>query len=145
MYRARGSALEVLLVHPGGPFFRNKDAGVWTIPKGEPEPGEDLLAVAVREFREETGFEPTGPYLELTPVKQAGGKWVHAWAFAGDCDPTQIRSNVFTIEWPRGSGRKATFPEVDRADFFDLPTARKKIHPAQAAFLDELATRLART
>jgi predicted NUDIX family NTP pyrophosphohydrolase len=141
MYRRRGSALEVFLVHPGGPFFRNKDAGVWTIPKGEASEGEELLAVAIREFQEETGFTPQPPYLPLDPVRQKGGKLVHAWAFAGDCDPACIVSNSFNVEWPPRSGELQAFPEIDRAEFFDLETARLKINPAQVALLDQVASR----
>ena len=142
MYRRRNSSLEVLLVHPGGPFFKNKDAGAWTIPKGEPNEDEDLLAVAVREFEEETGLTPQPPYLPLDPVRQKAGKVVHAWAFEGDCDPACIASNTFTIQWPPRSGKFATFPEVDRAGFFDLETARQKMNAAQTAFLDQLASRI---
>jgi predicted NUDIX family NTP pyrophosphohydrolase len=143
MYRTRPSGgPEVLLVHPGGPFWRNKDEGAWTIPKGEVPDGEDLLAAARREFEEELGFPPAGPFAPLQPVKQKGGKVVHAWCFEGDCDPAAVRSNTFGMEWPPKSGRKATFPEVDRAAFFDLEAARKKINPAQAALLDELAGRV---
>lgn len=138
LYRIRDEELEVLLVHPGGPFFRNKDAGAWSIPKGETDGEEDLLAVALRELEEETGLKPAGPFVALKPIKQKGGKLVHAWACAGDCDPTQIKSNTFTIEWPPRSGRMQEFPEVDRAEFFDLATAKEKINPAQAALLEEL-------
>jgi predicted NUDIX family NTP pyrophosphohydrolase len=143
MYRLRATALEVLLVHPGGPFFRNKDAGAWTIPKGEPGPVEELFDLAVREFQEETGFEPAGPYLKLEPVRQKSGKRVHAWAFEGDCEPAALRSNTFQLEWPPRSGKFAEFPEVDRAEFFALEQARHKINPAQVAILDELAAKLA--
>jgi predicted NUDIX family NTP pyrophosphohydrolase len=138
MHRHCGDRLEVLLVHPGGPFFKNKDDGVWSIPKGEPASDEDLLAAARREFEEETSIVPAGEFVPLAPVKQKGGKIVHAWAFAGDCDPTTIRSNVFLLEWPPRSGRQVEIPEVDRAAFFDLPTARKKINAGQAALLDQL-------
>lgn len=139
MYRIEHKRLEVLLVHPGGPLFRNKDEGAWTIPKGEPEPGEDLLAAAKREFREETGLEVGGPCLELAPVKQKGGKIVNAWACQGDCDLSQIVSNAFSMEWPPRSGRRQEFPEIDRADFFSLEEAKRKINPAQAALLEQLA------
>jgi predicted NUDIX family NTP pyrophosphohydrolase len=142
MYRLRGGA-EVLLVHPGGPFFRNKDEGVWSIPKGEIEAGEDLLDAARREFEEETGVEPSGPFTALSPVKQKGGKTVHAWAFAGDCDPAAIVSNTFTMEWPPKSGRQAEFPETDKAQFFDLAEAKRKINAAQAALIDQLQEILA--
>jgi predicted NUDIX family NTP pyrophosphohydrolase len=138
MYRHRDGGLQVLLAHPGGPFFREKDEGVWTVPKGEVGTGEDLLEAARREFEEEIGVTPTGPFLPLTPVKQKGGKVVHAWGFEGDCDPAAAVSNTFVMEWPPRSGRRVAFPEVDRADFFDLAAARRKINPAQVALLDEL-------
>jgi len=138
MYRVREGELEFLLVHPGGPFWKNKDAGVWTIPKGEISPGEDALPAAKREFEEELGVTPQGTFIHLTPVKQKGGKLVHAWAFEGDCDPNQTKSNTFTIEWPRRSGKLCTFPEVDRAAFFPFNAARAKINPAQIALLEEL-------
>jgi len=138
MYRLRGGAAEVLLVHPGGPFFRNKDEGVWSIPKGEIEPGEDLLDAARREFEEETGVKPSGAFTALLPVKQKGGKVVHAWAFQGDCDPATIVSNTFTMEWPPKSGRQAEFPETDKAHFFDLAEAKRRINVAQAALIDQL-------
>jgi predicted NUDIX family NTP pyrophosphohydrolase len=127
-----------LLAHPGGPFFKNKDEDTWTIPKGEPDPGEDLFTAALREFAEETSLTPQPPYIPLQPIQQKGGKIVHAWAFAGDCDPTAIRSNLIMIDWPPKSGRQIEIPEIDRADFFDLKTARKKIKAAQAALIDEL-------
>jgi predicted NUDIX family NTP pyrophosphohydrolase len=138
MYRRDGGGLQILLVHPGGPFFRNKDEGAWSIPKGEVEPGEDPLAAAVREFAEETGVEPTGPPFALTPVKQKGGKVVHAWAVEGDCDPAAIRCNTFAIEWPPRSGRQAEFPEVDRAGFFGPEEAKRKINAGQSPLIDEL-------
>jgi predicted NUDIX family NTP pyrophosphohydrolase len=143
MYRRSPSGLEVLLAHPGGPFFRNKDEGVWTIPKGEVDPGEDdLLATARREFVEELGMRPEGTFLPLTPIKQKGGKIVHAWAVEGDLDVTKVVSNTFTMEWPPKSGRQVEFPEIDRAEFFDVETAKRKINPAQAALVDELVERL---
>lgn len=142
MYRRRSGRVEVLLVHPGGPFWRNRDEGAWSIPKGEIAPDEDALAAARREFEEELGRAAEGQFVELTPVRQKGGKRVLAWAFEGDCDPGAIRSNTFTMEWPPRSGRRAEFPEVDRAAFFDLETAGTKINPAQAALLVELAERL---
>ncbi len=138
MYRVQNGAIQVLLAHPGGPYFRNRDEGAWSIPKGEPEEGEDLLATAEREFEEETGVKPAGPYVPLSPIKQKGGKIVHAWAFQGDCDPAAIVCNTFTMEWPPHSGRQAEFPEIDRAEFFDLDTARKKIKPGQDALIDQL-------
>ena len=138
MYRVRGGTIEVLLVHPGGPFWRKKDEGAWSIPKGEVELGEELLATARREFHEELGLEAAGNFIPLTPIRQKGGKVVHAWAFEGDCDPAAIRGNTFTMEWPPKSGRAIEFPEVDKAAFFDLEAARRKINPAQAALLDQL-------
>jgi predicted NUDIX family NTP pyrophosphohydrolase len=138
MYRRDWGGQRVLLVHPGGPYFRNKDEGAWSIPKGEVGPGEDPLAAAVREFAEETGVGPTGPFLALAPVKQKGGKVVHAWAFEGDCDTGAISCNTFTIEWPSRSGRQAEFPEVDRAAFFGPEEARRKINAGQAPLIDEL-------
>ncbi|HEY8548769.1 MAG TPA: NUDIX domain-containing protein [Vicinamibacterales bacterium] len=143
MYREAADGIEVFLVHPGGPFFRNKDEGAWTIPKGVIEEGEEPLAAAQREFTEETGFTPSGPYLPLTPVKQKGGKVVMAWAFRGDCDPFTVKANTFTIEWPRGSGRMREFPEIDYAAFFPVAEARRKLNPAQVAFLDDLLQQLA--
>jgi predicted NUDIX family NTP pyrophosphohydrolase len=137
MYRIQDGTLQVLLVHPGGPWFQNRDDGVWTIPKGEIEPGEEMFEAAKREFEEETGITPTGPFLEMTPIKQKGGKIVHAWACRGDCDPSAIVSNTFTMEWPPKSGRSLKFPEVDRADFFDVGVARRKINPAQVGLVDE--------
>jgi predicted NUDIX family NTP pyrophosphohydrolase len=138
MCRLRGRQLQVLLVHPGGPYWTNKDQGAWTIPKGELREGEEPLEAAKREFREETSVEPRGPFMELTPVKQKGGKIVRAWAFEGDCDPEQIRSNTFTMEWPRGSGHMQTFRENDRAAFFTRDEATLKINPAQLAFVEEV-------
>jgi predicted NUDIX family NTP pyrophosphohydrolase len=144
MYRIKDGEIQVLLGHPGGPFFRNKDAGAWSIPKGEPQPGEELLAAARREFQEETGIKPEGPMVALTPVKQQGGKVVHAWAFPGDCQPQAGACNTFTLEWPPRSGRQIECPEIDRAEFFPLATARQKIVPGQDALLDELETLLKR-
>jgi predicted NUDIX family NTP pyrophosphohydrolase len=138
MHRQRGGRREVLLVHPGGPFWKNKDAGAWTIPKGEASEGEDLLACAKREFEEELGTKPVGDFQPLTPVKQKGGKVVHAWAVEGNLDATAIRSNTFEIEWPPRSGRRAVFPEVDRAEWLSLEDAKEKINAAQVALLDQL-------
>ena len=138
MFRRREGALEVLLVHPGGPFWAKKDAGAWTIPKGEVAEGEEPLATARREFQEETGIEPAGPFLPLGSVRQKAGKVVHAWAFEGDCDPAAVRSNTFEVQWPPGSGQRRTFPEVDRAAFFPLPEARQRANPAQAGLIDAL-------
>ena len=142
MYRLHASELQVLLVHPGGPFFKNKDEGAWTIPKGEPQENEPLLDAARREFREETGFVAEGACTELPPVKQKGGKVVHAWAVAGDVDPAAIVSNMFSMEWPPKSGKQVEFPEIDRAAWFDLQAAERKINPAQAVWLAELAKRI---
>ncbi len=132
-YRYRDDTLQVFLVHPGGPFWANKDEGAWSIPKGEFEPGEDPLSAAQREFTEETGFVATGDFKPLTPLKQRSGKIVHAWAVNMDCDPALVRSNTFT--W---KGR--TYPEIDRAAWFSLPDARQKILPGQLGFLDQLET-----
>jgi len=140
LFRRGERGTEVLLVHPGGPFWRNKDKGAWSIPKGELQPGEDPLEAARREVREETGLELDGDFVALTPRKQPGGKTVHAWALEGDCDPAAIVSNSFTMEWPPKSGRLQEFPEVDRAAWFDLATAREKIHKGQISFLDEIAS-----
>jgi predicted NUDIX family NTP pyrophosphohydrolase len=140
MYRIHDGQLQVLLVHPGGPFFKNKDDGAWSIPKGEPDPDEDLLEAAEREFKEEIEITPSGPLIALKPVKQTGGKIVHAWAFEGDCDPSIVVSNTFTMEWPPRSGRQMEFPEIDRAAFFDVETAKRKINPAQVGLIEELQT-----
>jgi predicted NUDIX family NTP pyrophosphohydrolase len=142
MYRTAGGILEVLLVHPGGPFWTNKEQGAWTISKGELEDDEDPLETARREFEEETGIRPEGPFLELSPVRQKGGKVIHGWAFEGDCDPRKLRSNTFSIEWPPKSGRRQEFPEIDRAAFFPVAEAESKINPAQVPFLAELAEKL---
>ena len=138
MYRRRGDGLEVLLVHPGGPFWAQKDLGAWTIPKGELEEGEDEIATAQREFEEETGLRPSGPFHPLGSVRQKGGKVVHAWAFEGDADPAAIRSNTCRVQWPPGSGQWRTCPEVDRAEWFGPDEARRRINPAQAALIDTL-------
>lgn len=138
LYRRRGDALEVFLVHPGGPFWAKRDAGAWSIPKGEAEAGEDLLARAKAEFQEETGFTAPKELRALAAVKQAGGKLVHAFAGEGDCDAGAIKSNSFDLEWPPRSGRIQAFPEVDRAQWFGLAAARDKINPAQRGLIDEL-------
>jgi len=138
LYRRRGAATEVLLVHPDGPFWRKRDLGAWSIPKGEVEPGDDLLDGAKREFAEETGSPIAGVFRPLKPQRQAGGKLVHAWAIAGDLDADAIISNRFAMEWPPHSGRQQEFPEVDRAGWFNLATAREKILRGQIGFLDEL-------
>jgi predicted NUDIX family NTP pyrophosphohydrolase len=141
--RGEGAAPEVLLGHMGGPFWAGKDAGAWSIPKGLPLPGEDLLAAARREVREETGLEPPGPFLPLRPIRQAGGKEVRAWAADTDCDPATLRSNHFRVEWPPRSGRWQSFPELDRIAWLTLPEARDKIVRGQAALLDQLEDAIA--
>jgi len=137
MFR-RMNGLEVLLVHPGGPFYAKKDDGVWSIPKGEYEDGEDPLTVAKREFEEETCFSVDGKFIPLSPLKLPSGKVVSAWALEGDCDASEISSNTFRMEWPPRSGWFPEFPEVDRAEWFDIETARSKITKGQAGFLDQL-------
>ena len=142
MYRFREQALEFFLVHPGGPFWAKKDLGAWSIPKGEYETGEDPLEVAKREFAEETGQQVTGEFRELEMVRQPGGKKVCAWAVAGECDADSVTSNTFTMEWPPKSGRQAEFPEVDRAGWFDVETAKEKILKGQIPFIDQLCALL---
>ena len=144
MFRLRGGALEVFLVHPGGPFWAKKDLGSWSIPKGEYSEGEDPLEAAKREFFEETGFVAEGEFLELAPIRQPGGKRVRAWAFQGECDAEAVISNTFSMEWPPRSGRQAEFPEVDRAAWFGVELAREKILRGQVALLDELAALVSR-
>jgi len=138
MYRRRRGVLEVFLVHPGGPFWVNKDEGSWSIPKGEYEPGEDPFEVAKREFQEETGCQAGGEFIPLAPRKQPSGKVITAWALEGDCDASTVKSNSFSMEWPPHSGRQREFPEVDRAGWFALPAGRRKILKGQAGFLDEM-------
>ena len=138
MYRFCGSTLEILLVHPGGPYWKNKDSGAWSIPKGEFDHDEDPLQAAKREFFEETGFSVNGNFIALGRVRQAGGKLVYAWAFEGDCRAESIQSNSFTIEWPPRSGQRKEFPEVDRAGWFSLEAAREKIVKGQLMLLDDL-------
>jgi predicted NUDIX family NTP pyrophosphohydrolase len=138
MYRGAGQALEVLLVHPGGPFWRNKDDGAWSIPKGEIDAGEDPESVARREFMEELGSAPAGPLRPLGEIRQRGGKRVHSFALQGDLDVSTVASNTFEMEWPPKSGRTRTFPEVDRAEWFALPVARMKILEGQRPLLDRL-------
>jgi predicted NUDIX family NTP pyrophosphohydrolase len=143
MYQLRDGGLEVFLAHPGGPYFAKKDDGVWGIPKGLVGEGEDLLTAAIREFSEETGIRPAGEFIPLGTIKQKSGKLVHAWGFEGDRDGTvPITSNCFTIEWPPRSGRMREFPEIDRADFFPVAQARKKMVAAQAVLIDRLAALL---
>jgi len=143
MYRRARGVLQVLLAHPGGPFWRNKDDGAWTLPKGEYEAPEEALAAACREFAEETGFDVQGPFVPLGEVRQKSGKRVAAWAFRGDCDPGTLRSNSFELEWPPKSGKLESFPEIDRVQWFTLAEARGKILPAQRDLLDRLEAALA--
>jgi predicted NUDIX family NTP pyrophosphohydrolase len=138
IYRRRNGELEVFLVHPGGPFWRNKDQGAWSIPKGEFAPDDDPLEAAKREFHEETGFTAKGPFSAIQPLKQASGKTVHAWLMEGDFDPSQLRSNTFKLEWPRNSKKFIDVPEVDRAGWFSIALAREKILPGQLGFLGQL-------
>jgi predicted NUDIX family NTP pyrophosphohydrolase len=138
LYRRRQGVWEVLLVHPGGPFWASKNEGAWSIPKGEYLPAEDPLAAAYREFKEETSCLAAGKVIPLTSLKQPSGKLIQAWALKGDCDAEAIRSNTFSLEWPPRSGRLQEFPEVDRAAWFSLEVARKKIIKGQAGFLEEL-------
>jgi predicted NUDIX family NTP pyrophosphohydrolase len=138
LHRTRNETLEVFLVHPGGPIWRNKEAGAWTIPKGEFVEGEDALAAARREFEEETGQRIDGRFVSLAPIRQRGGKLVHAWAVEGDIAVDGLASNTFTMEWPPRSGKMQSFPEVDRYSWFALDEARAKINDAQRALLDEL-------
>ena len=142
LYRRSAGHWQVMLVHPGGPFWAGKDAGAWSIPKGLPEGDEPALETARREFREETGFEVDGEFLELGPLRQPGGKIVHAWALQGDLDASRIHSNSFSLEWPRDSGRVRVYPEIDAGGWFSLAEAREKIHRGQAGFLERLRERL---
>jgi predicted NUDIX family NTP pyrophosphohydrolase len=142
LFRRPRGELEVFLAHPGGPFWEDRDLGAWTVPKGLVERGEDPLATAVREFEEETGICPEGPFVPLGSVRQKAGKLVHAWAWEGEADARRVRSNTMRVEVPRGSGRWLTFPEVDRCEWFDAERAREKINPAQAELIDRLQAAL---
>ncbi|HTL18208.1 MAG TPA: NUDIX domain-containing protein [Patescibacteria group bacterium] len=142
LYRRRGQTREYLLVHPGGPFWKNKDAGAWTIPKGEIQPDEEPLTAAQRETREELGFCPQGDFIPLAPIKQKSGKMVRAWAVQADWDTANFKSNTFQMEWPPRSGRTQEFLEVDRVAYFELPAARIKINPAQIPLLEQLDQQL---
>lgn len=142
LYRKQASGLQVLLVHPGGPFFAKKDAGNWTIPKGEYPESEAPLDAAIREFEEETGYRPSGKFIPLKAIQQKGGKVVQCWAVSGELDPAGIVSNTFELEWPPRSGKKRSFPEVDKAAWFTLAEARQMMNERQTAFLDELETLL---
>jgi predicted NUDIX family NTP pyrophosphohydrolase len=142
VYRRNEHGLEVLIAHPGGPVFRGRDLGAWTIPKGEIEPGEDPLAAARRELAEETGFELEGPFLPLGSIRQKSGKIVHAWACPGEVDPTRLTSSTFEMQWPPRSGRLQRFPEVDRVAYVDPELAQKKLNPAQAELVVRLLEKL---
>ena len=142
LFRRAPDGVQVLLAHLGGPFFASKDLNAWGVPKGEVEEGEEPLTAARREFEEETGFAPVGPFLPLQSVKQKSGKVVQAWAVEGEFDPRLLVSNTFELEWPRGSGKVQTFPEIDRAEWLALAAARKKIIVAQMSFLDRLEAAL---
>jgi predicted NUDIX family NTP pyrophosphohydrolase len=143
LFRPRGGRLEVLLAHPGGPFFTNRDEGHWTIPKGEADGDEALIAVARREFEEETGHPPPdGEPVDLGSIVQKGGKVVHAWALEGDLDPGNAVSNTFEMVWPPGSGRVQTFPEIDRVDWFDVDEAKRRVKPTQIPLIDRLVAAL---
>lgn len=142
LYRRIPDGVRVLLAHPGGPYWRGRDAGAWTIPKGEPLPGEGAAQAARREFLEETGHAPTGPLAPLGRIRQRGGKWVEAFAAEGDFDPRMLRSNRFELEWPPRSGRLAAFPEVDRVEWFDLDEAHVRLLESQRPLLDRLAALL---
>jgi predicted NUDIX family NTP pyrophosphohydrolase len=143
MYRGHGGELQVFLAHPGGPYFAQKDDGVWTIPKGEIDPGEDPLACAKREFLEETGLAPeAAEFIPLGEIKQRGGKVVQAWAFRGEWGERELKCNTFELEWPPRSGRKHSFPEIDRAQFFAIDDARRKLNPAQVELIDRLLAKL---
>ena len=139
LYRYHEGIPEVFLVHPGGPFWVNKDIGIWSIPKGEIGPEEEPLSAAIREFDEETGFKVDGRFITLTPVRQPGGKLVYAWALEGDCDASAVKSNSFSMEWPLYSGVKREYPEIDRAGWFPLNIAKEKILTGQIGLLEELA------
>jgi len=138
MYRFKNARLELFIVHPGGPFWADKDDGIWSIPKGEYEDGEDPLEAAKREFFEETGMVASGDFIPLSPLQQRSGKIITAWAFKGDCDASSITSNTFTMEWPPKSGSQAEFPEIDRAAWFTIDVAREKLGKGQIGFVDEL-------
>lgn len=143
LYRQKKEGVEVFLVHPGGPYWKNKDAGVWSIPKGEYEDGDkEALATALREFEEETSFYAKGPFTKLTPQTEKSEKIIHAWACEGNCDPTQLKSNTLSIEWPPRTGKQLEIPEVDRGEWFTIAQAKEKIHATQIPFLDELVKNL---
>jgi predicted NUDIX family NTP pyrophosphohydrolase len=143
MYRIKEGDVEFFLVHPGGPLWARKDEGVWSIPKGLVEEGEDILEAAKREFEEETGIKVNaGQFIPLSPVRLKSGKKVYAWAFEGDCNPSDIESNTFQMQWPPGSGQMREFPEIDRAGWFGPEEAKQKLNPAQVPFIEELIEKL---
>jgi predicted NUDIX family NTP pyrophosphohydrolase len=142
MFRRAAEKFEVLLVHPGGPFWAKKDLASWSVPKGEYPEGEDAFATAMREFEEETSIRAEGQFIPLGQIRQPSGKLVTAWAFEGDCDPATIKSNLFSMEWPRGSGKMQEFPEIDRGEWFTFAAARRKILKGQVGFLERLAEHL---
>jgi predicted NUDIX family NTP pyrophosphohydrolase len=142
LFRRLDSGLEVLLAHPGGPFWSKRDSGAWTVPKGAVNPEEDYLSAARREFEEEIGFSPGGPFIPLGFVRQKAGKVIHVWACEGNLDPTKTTSNLTSVEWPLGSGRRVEFPEVDQCGWFGPAEARAKLNPAQAAFVERLEAAL---
>jgi predicted NUDIX family NTP pyrophosphohydrolase len=142
LYRMKLTTPEFFLVHPGGPFWKNKDMGVWSIPKGEFTDGEEALAAAIREFEEETGTKVSGEFIELTPVKQKSGKTIYAWAIQGDMDAAAITCNTFQMQWPPRSRMFQSFPEVDKGEWFTTDMAKQKINPAQAGLIDELVEKL---
>ena len=142
LYRFQNKNLEVFLVHPGGPFWAKKDDGAWSIPKGEFEDDEEPLTAAKREFEEETGLKISGGFIELNPVKQKSGKMVYAWAVEGNMDPAKIKSNTFEIEWPPKSGKMKAFPEIDKAEWFNMNNAKKKIIEAQSSLIEDLENKL---
>jgi predicted NUDIX family NTP pyrophosphohydrolase len=143
LFRRASKGLEVFLAHPGGPFWARRDDGAWTIPKGMVNPEEELLVAAIREFTEETGITPQEPFVPLGSIRQKAGKTVHAWAWEGDADPAAITSNMTRTQWPRGSGRWVTYPEIDRCGWFDPVAARKKMNVAQSEFVARLEKYLA--
>jgi predicted NUDIX family NTP pyrophosphohydrolase len=142
LFRRVPDGIEVFVAHPGGPFWAGRDAGAWTIPKGIVDEGEEPIAAACREFEEETGIVPVGPFLSLGSVRQKAGKTVHGWAWEGDADPDTVTSNTMRTEWPRNSGRFITFPEVDRCAWMSVREAHEKLNPAQAEFVDRLVEML---
>jgi len=142
LFRRSSAGLELFIAHPGGPFWKDRDIGAWTIPKGIVEAGENLLDAARREFEEETSIQPTGPFIPLGSIRQKAGKTIHAWAFESDANPDTIVSNKMRTQWPRGSGRWIEFPEIDRCGWFDPASAKTKMNPAQAELIDRLEAAL---